>query len=139
MLRRARELIDRLRDAGLGCHPADPLEALEMPVLPLIDALIFFGWSSLFGGMLIKAIYLTTHFRPAPFGLTPSDFVTLAVVCLLFAMTLAARTWVKAHEPELLARRRRARLAEAGYGEDDFANGARTRTDEEPARRIAGY
>jgi hypothetical protein len=94
-----------------------------MPVLPLIDALILLGWSSLIGGFLLKAIYLTTYYRPTFFGLHPGDFVIVAVVCLLFALTLAARTWVKATEPEILARRRRRRLADvsdaapAGPGE----------------------
>jgi hypothetical protein len=94
-----------------------------MPVLPLIDALILLGWSSLIGGFLLKAIYLTTYYRPTFFGLHPGDFVTVAVVCLLFALTLAARTWVKSAEPEILARRRRRRLADvagatpAGSGE----------------------
>jgi hypothetical protein len=116
-----------------------PPEAFQMPVLPLIDALIFFGWSSIFGAMLLKAIYVTTSYRPMPFGLHPSDWLTFAAVCLLFALALAARTWVKAHEPELLARRRRAQLADAGYADDAFAGVARPRTDEEPARRVAGY
>ena len=113
-----------------------------MPVLPLIDALIFCGWSSIFGAIMLKSIYETTSYRPTPFGLHPSDFLTIAGVCLLFALALAARTWVRAAEPELLARRRRVRLAEAGYSDEelDHANGAaRTRPDEEPARRVAGY
>lgn len=90
-----------------------------MPVLPLIDALILLGWSSLFGGVLLKAVYVTTSYRPTVFGLHPSDFLTIAGVALLFALTLAARTWVKYAEPELMARRRRARLAEAGYPEEE--------------------
>ena len=108
-----------------------------MPVLPLIDALILVGWSSIFGAFLLKAIYLTTSYRPSLFGMRPSDFLTVAGVALLFALALAARTWVKAHEPELLARRRRARLAEAGYDADELAGLARTRPGEEPARRSA--
>jgi hypothetical protein len=44
---------------------------------------------------------------------------------------------VKAHEPELLARRRRARLVEAGYSEEELAGFARSREGEEPARRSA--
>jgi hypothetical protein len=83
-----------------------------MPVLPFMDALILLGWSSLLAGFLLKAIYLTTAYRPTFFGLVPSDFLLVAVVSLLFALTLAARTWVKAAEPELLARRRRARALE---------------------------
>jgi hypothetical protein len=108
-----------------------------MPVLPLIDALILLGWSSMFGAFLLKAVYVTTSYRPTFFGMHPSDFLTVAGVALLFALTLAARTWVKAHEPELLARRRRARLVEAGYSEEELAGFARSREGEEPARRSA--
>ena len=108
-----------------------------MSVLPIIDALILVGWSSIFGAMLLKAVYVTTSYRPTFFGMDPRDFLTLAGVALLFALALAARTWVKAHEPELLARRRRARLAEAGYGEDERSGFALTREGQEPARRSA--
>ena len=76
-----------------------------MPILPIIDALILLGWSSVFAAFLLKAIYVTTSFRPEPFGMHPSDFLFVASVCLLFALTLAARTWVKEHEPALLAGR----------------------------------
>lgn len=105
-----------------------------MPVLPLIDALILLGWSSLIGGLLLKAVYLTTHYRPTFFGLFPSDFMLAAVVCLLFALTLAARTWVKAAEPEILARRRRMRRDDGyeppvAYAPPDA---------EEPRRSVAG-
>ena len=108
-----------------------------MPVLPLIDALILVGWSSIFGGFVLKAIYLTTSYRPTFFGMRPTDFITVAGLALLFALALAARVWVKAHEPELLARRRRARLAEAGYSEDELGGFARSREGEEAARRSA--
>ncbi len=108
-----------------------------MPVLPLIDALILVGWSSILGAFLLKAVYLTTSYRPTFFGMRPTDFITVAGVALLFALALAARTWVKAHEPELLARRRRARLAEAGYGEEELAGFARNHAGEEPGRRSA--
>jgi len=110
-----------------------------MPVLPLIDALILLGWSSIFGAMLEKAIYLTTSYRPTFFGMRPSDFLTVAGVCLLFALALAARTWVKAQEPERLARRRRARLAEAGYSEDEMNGFARPRETDEPQRSLASF
>ena len=109
-----------------------------MPVLPFIDALILMGWTSIFGAMVLKAVYVTTSYRPTFFGMHPSDFLTVAGVCLLFALALAARTWVKAHEPELLARRRRARLAEAGYSEDDANGFTRARETEEPRRSVAG-
>lgn len=78
-----------------------------MSILPLMDALILLGWTSLVAGGLLKAVYITTHYRPTILGLSPNDFLALAVVALVFALTLAARTWVKAAEPELLRRRRR--------------------------------
>ena len=110
-----------------------------MPVLPIIDALILIGWSALFIGFLQKAIMAATSFRPIIFGLHPLDFVFVACTCLLFALALAARTWVKAHEPELLARRRRARLAGAGYEADELPEFRRVRDDDEPPRRsVAG-
>jgi len=78
-----------------------------MSILPLMDALILLGWSSLVAGGLLKAVYVTTYYRPTILGMSPTDFLALAVVSLVLALTLAARTWVKAHEPELLRRRRR--------------------------------
>ncbi len=77
-----------------------------MPVLPLIDLLIMVGWTSLMGAGLLKAIYLSTMYRPKVLGLGPADFLVFAAVCLLFAIALAARTWVKYHEPRLMATRR---------------------------------
>lgn len=95
-----------------------------MPVLPLIDLLILLGWTSLLGSFLLKAIWITTSYRPTVFGLYPFDFLLAAGVCLLFAMTLAARTWVKLNEPRLLARRRLADLsADDGEEGDAFAAG----------------
>lgn len=76
-----------------------------MPVLPLIDLLILLGWSSLLVGFVLKAVYLTTAYRPTFLGLTPFDLLLGAGVFLVFALSLAARTWVKLNEPRLLARR----------------------------------
>ena len=78
-----------------------------MSILPLMDALILLGWSSLLAGGLLKAVYITTHYRPTILGMSPIDFLAVAILALVFALTLAARTWVKAAEPELLRRRRR--------------------------------
>lgn len=94
-----------------------------MPVLPLIDLLIITGWTSLGAGMVIKAVYISTAYRPRPLGMTPFDFVLVAVVCLLFAVTLAARTWVKVNEPRLLARRRRE-YADAEFAPRGGGNGS---------------
>ena len=78
-----------------------------MSVLPFIDLLILAGWSSLFGGLVLKLISMTTSYRPTLFGIGPLDFLILAGVFLLLALTLSARTWVKAHELERAAQRRK--------------------------------
>jgi hypothetical protein len=78
-----------------------------MPILPFIDLLILAGWSSLFGGFLLKLIRMTTTYEASFFGIGPLDFLILAGVFLLLALTLSARTWVKAHEMERAAARRK--------------------------------
>ena len=72
-----------------------------MPVLPLIDLMVLVAWSSLIIGAVQKTLSIAMG-RPLEMaGFTPTDFVTMAVAALLFALTLAARTWVKAYEPAL--------------------------------------
>jgi hypothetical protein len=78
---------------------------LEMPVLPLIDLLLLAGWTSLFTGFVLKAIALTTTYNPAILGMSSIDFFLVAVASMLFAIALAARTWVKAQEPAARALR----------------------------------
>jgi hypothetical protein len=80
-----------------------------VPVLPIIDLLILLGWSTLLVGFVLKAVYLTTSYRPTLLGLTPLDLLLAAGVFLIFALSLAARTWVKLNEPRLLAQRRAQR------------------------------
>jgi hypothetical protein len=109
-----------------------------MSVLPLIDALILGGWSSLIAGFLLKVVYITTSYRPTVVGLRPIDFLWVAVVCLLFALALAARTWVKAYEPQILAWRRRARLAQSGYDKVEEPTEAQLAHAGEPQRHAAG-
>ena len=84
-----------------------------MPILPIIDLLIFLGWSVLSVGGVLKAIYITTSYRPTFLTLTPIDCLMVAGVCLMLSLTLAARTWVKANEPQMLATRRAAGTLEA--------------------------
>ncbi|UCE85473.1 MAG: hypothetical protein JSU66_14200 [Deltaproteobacteria bacterium] len=69
-----------------------------MPILPIIDLLIFGAWTSLMIGVGLKAIWVTTTYRPHLFGLAPPDFLLGTGICLLFALALAARVWVKSNE-----------------------------------------
>ena len=78
-----------------------------MPTLPLIDLLILVASGSLFLGLVEKIIWITTTSRLKLVGLAPMDFLLVAAVCFLMALTLAARTWVKANEPRLLRSTRR--------------------------------
>ena len=78
-----------------------------MPVLPLIDLLILLATGSIAMGFLLKAVELTTVYRFYPLGFSATDFALLAMLLFAFALTLAARTWVKVNEPALLAVRRR--------------------------------
>ncbi len=80
-----------------------------MPILPIMDLLILAGWSLLSFGAVLKAIYVTTNYRPTLLGLGPMDCAIGAGVFLLFALALAARTWVKQQEASGAAERR-ARL-----------------------------
>jgi hypothetical protein len=73
----------------------------------MIDLLILLGWTSLALGGVLKAIAITTNYRPDILTLGPLELVQLAAICLLFALALAARTWVKANEPEIIAKQRR--------------------------------
>lgn len=84
-----------------------------MPVLPLIDLLLFSGWTALLIGFVLKVIALSTAYRPTILGLAPSDFLMIAVAAMLFAIALAARTWVKQQEPTAQAIRRRDETLEA--------------------------
>lgn len=77
-----------------------------MPILPIMDLLIVVGWTLVTLGALLKAVYVTTSYRPTLLGLGPLDCAIGAGVFLLFALALAARTWVKASEQEALAARR---------------------------------
>ncbi len=105
-----------------------------MPVLPLINLMILLGWTGLMLGAILKAIYVTTAYRPTILTLAPIHFLMLAGIFLLFALTLAARTWVQLHEPQVMAARRAASTVDAyenvrAQGRPGAAVGA---TDDEP-------
>jgi hypothetical protein len=102
-----------------------------MPMLPMIDLLLLLGWTCLAVGGIMKAILITTNYRPAIFTFGPYEFYEIAILLLLFAVALAARTWVKANEPEILARRRRVSTLHAvsranNDDEFDFSDSARS-------------
>ena len=84
-----------------------------MPVLPLIDLMLLSGWTALFAGFVLKAVALTTSYRPTIFGMSSTDFFMIAMAALLFAIALAARTWVKSQEPRVTASRRRQETLDA--------------------------
>lgn len=105
----------------------------DVPILPLIDLLILLGWTSLLVGFAQKAIWISTHYRPGLFGLTPMDFVVIAGICLVFALSLAARTWVKLNEPRLVALQRRLAIAEARRAAEEAEYGS----DEEEGEKMA--
>jgi len=101
------------------------LETRNVPVLPLIDLLILLGWTSLLVGFVLKALSIALSYPLSILGLAPVDFLLVAGVSLLFALSLAARTWVKVHEPRLVARRR---LAEYGVDQGEGGTGERQAT-----------
>ena len=91
-----------------------------MPILPLIDLMILMGSLSLVLGFGMKAISITTHYQPSLLGFSSIDMVIIAGICLAFALTLAARTWVKLNEPRLTALRRRASEAELRWQAEEI-------------------
>lgn len=114
-----------------------------MPVLPVIDLLILVGWTLLSIGAVLKAIYVATSYRPTFLGLGPFDLLLVAGCALLFAVALAARTWVKANEPGILAARRRlarmkARPLEPGGMEFDDGAAAPVQAETGEAMQSVG-
>jgi hypothetical protein len=96
-----------------------------MPILPLVDLLILLGSGSFFIGALLKAIAMTTRYRPTVLGLTSVDLALVTAVCFVFALTLVARTWLKLNEPRLLSLQSRLRAEDAHRRAREFelANG----------------
>lgn len=84
-----------------------------MPVLPLIDLMLLSGWTALLIGFVLKAIAMLTRRHFAILTLTPTDFLMIALAAFLFAIALAARTWVASQAPAQSAARRRDETLEA--------------------------
>ena len=106
-----------------------------MPVLPLIDALILTGWSSLMVAAVLKGITMSTTYNPTIVGLSARDFLLFAGICMLFSLTLAARTWVKANEPRIM--RERARRNYEPFAGERPPNGAGARGHDEARGQAA--
>ena len=104
----------------------------RVPILPLIDLLLLLGTGRLFVGFMLKAIAITTSYRPHILGFTSIDFVLIAGVCMGMALVLAARTWVKLNEPRLLAMRREG-LEEQFRREQRLLERAAAELDDEAA------
>jgi hypothetical protein len=96
------------------------LEVPPVPVLPLIDLLILMSTGSLLIGFVLKAIALTTSYRPTVLGFTSVDFVIITGLALGLALVLAARSYVKLNEHRLMAvRSARGRSRLVPVSEDD--------------------
>ncbi len=112
-----------------------------MLILPLIDLLILAGTALLGVGFLLKAyaIVMSKNFSILGFG--SLDFVVMAGVCWGFALALAARSWVKLNEGNLMALRReqlqaqaRRQAQELEFTHDHNANDAAGGADPSRAR-----
>jgi len=84
-----------------------------MPVLPLIDLMLLTGWTALFVGFVLKVVAATTRFQPTILTLSPIDFLAIAIAAFLFAIALAARTWVASQAPAQTAARRKEETLQA--------------------------
>jgi hypothetical protein len=107
-------------------------------ILPLIDFLILAGTGTLVTGFLMKAIAITTVYRPSILGFTSIDFVVMSGVCWGFALVLAARSWVRLNEPGLLAVRREEVHARALRQAKALDYGTEASEERAPAQASAG-
>jgi membrane protein implicated in regulation of membrane protease activity len=101
-----------------------------VPILPVVDLLIVGAWTLMIIGAFLKAIYISTSYRPTVLGFTPIDFVVVAALALLFAIALIGRTWIKANQQQLAGGRRRVPHDLGGepaelYGEAEELRGGR--------------
>ena len=69
-----------------------------MPILPLIDLCILLAWTSFIWAFIHKVVQLAMDSAFTVLGYGPGDFVLGGGVALLFALTLAARQWVRGNE-----------------------------------------
>ena len=78
-----------------------------MTVLPLVDLLILVGTGAIGVGFVLKAVAITTVYRPTFLGFSSLDMLLIAVISFAMALVIAARTWLKLNEPHLRELERR--------------------------------
>ncbi len=110
--------IDSSTPPSLRC--SRPEEVRALPVLPLVDLLILMGTASLGVRFVLKAVALTTLYRPSILGFSSADFVLITGVCFGFALVLIARTWLKLNEPGLLSLQNRMRVEQAALRAEEI-------------------
>ena len=78
-----------------------------MPVLPIVDLLILFSWTTLAAGALLKVANVVFSRAWKLIGFDPMDLLAISVSMLVFAIALIGRQWLKANENAMPAERRR--------------------------------
>jgi len=108
-----------------------------MGILPLIDLLVLLGSGTLIVGFLLKAFDIATRYTPSILGFSSLDFLLMTGVFWIFALVLAARTWVKLNEPKLYQLRREEFAAAARRNTQQVGYRLNGTDGEEPASREA--
>lgn len=111
-----------------------------MLISPLIDLLVIAGSGFLAVGSVLKAVDVATRYHPHILGFSSLDFLLMTMVCWMFALVLAARTWVQLNEPLLMRRRRERMQQEARWrvAELDYSDSDGPPEEEEVSGAVAG-
>ena len=77
-----------------------------MTVLPIVDLLILFSWTTLAAGALLKVVNVTFSRAYTLVGFDPIDLLAISVSMLVFAIALIGRQWLKINEQAMPAAKR---------------------------------
>ena len=77
-----------------------------MAVLPIVDLMILFSWTTLAAGALLKTTNVIFSKNWDLLGFAPLDLLMISVSMLIFAIALIGRQWLKANENVISATRR---------------------------------
>ena len=69
----------------------------------ITEATIITGSLSIFTGIALKLVHITSVYTPRLLGLSPTDFLSFGAVCLLFSIALTGRRILKHMELALRA------------------------------------